>query len=287
MKKYLQKALVMRLFGETFWLYTLVTIALLTASLAAFFIAILEKIPGEIAGIIATGICVSAFLWLIFGVYILGTAAKKKIKRVLEVSRERRDPQLGIAVYEKVLRRCPPQLKGDRVHFLVILCSFYMQNGEYEKGEAALNQIASILSDKNVMWPTEVKLSYYGCRVLFFLRVKDIAKAAAAMTEYGAFVDMYVTDTNKKWYYDDNYRDYYNKYSLLTGKLDGLEDYYNRNFDTAKDTMGRVLAKYNLAEVYMKSNEREKAKEALQFVADNGNATVYAREARELLAKWN
>lgn len=64
-------------------------------------------------------------------------------------------------------------------------------------------------------------------------------------------------------------------------------EFYEKKFKIQSTTYGRCFSKYYLAFAYEELNNFEKMKEALEFVAKNGNALHIAEVARDILKNYS
>ena len=73
-------------------------------------------------------------------------------------------------------------------------------------------------------------------------------------------------------------------YNIGIGAFDGVEEFFNADFENADMMLKKVGAKNCLANYYIKTNQPQKAKEAYEFVSAYGNDTFMAKEAKIYLA---
>ncbi len=71
--------------------------------------------------------------------------------------------------------------------------------------------------------------------------------------------------------------------NIMCDRLDGVEDTLLELYYTAEYQLMKVGAKYQLAKLYTKQNNAEKAVEAMKYVAENGNTLYIAQKARDYL----
>jgi len=71
--------------------------------------------------------------------------------------------------------------------------------------------------------------------------------------------------------------------NIALGITDSAEAVLTERFEQAKNEYERVSTKYHFALLYRLTGEEEKAREALQYVAEHGNRLHYAALAREQL----
>lgn len=73
-------------------------------------------------------------------------------------------------------------------------------------------------------------------------------------------------------------------YNIGIGAFDGVEEFFNAEFENADMMLKKVGAKNCLANFYIKTNQPQKAREAYEFVSTYGNDTFMAKEAKIYLA---
>lgn len=62
--------------------------------------------------------------------------------------------------------------------------------------------------------------------------------------------------------------------------------YHKMNMNP-KHLLNHTIFHMYLAKLYMKEQEKEKAKEHLKFVVEHGNTICYVQQAKEMLAEYH
>ncbi len=71
--------------------------------------------------------------------------------------------------------------------------------------------------------------------------------------------------------------------NIANGVFDGAEEFFTEYFNTQTTPRGKVVAKLNLAEIYVRSGDKDKAIEACDYVISNGGKTHFVNEAKAFL----
>ena len=69
----------------------------------------------------------------------------------------------------------------------------------------------------------------------------------------------------------------------MQGNFDSAEEVFKVAYELAKNKRMKVYAKYNLGGIYLHYGRTDEAKEALEYVINNGNKLAVAGKAREML----
>lgn len=79
------------------------------------------------------------------------------------------------------------------------------------------------------------------------------------------------------------HQSYANALNLRKGNYDGLEQYYENEFESSKDMLSKIFIKMKLGKIYLYYKKTAEAKEAFEYVIQHGNKLYKVQEAEKYL----
>lgn len=217
-------------------------------------------------------------VWILFGAIIASYHAKGKTEVIVRKLSEECDVVAYTRDFEEILKR--PNLKNSKNYVMLSLSSGYIESGEVEKGKKILKEVKISGNRKNSIIE---KAFYYNNIICCYLFEKDIESAEVEQEKFKEVLESDKMSNIQKEMFLSHYDNIENKLKLLKAEYNGLEQIYLNSFEQAKTNLQKVSIKYNLALLYLKTNQEEKAKEVYKYVAEHGGNMYYAEEAKKFL----
>lgn len=201
--------------------------------------------------------------------------ANRKHAKLCAIHNEECDPVKFLNEYFPLLKRAKE--KSTRSLLMLNLASGYINIGD-------LAQAKSVLGDININHLNKMtRIQYHNLWTTIFMNEEKTGDAQYSLN--------FTKDLLAKTKLNPLYKDLFEKsirsdeaeLNILRGNFDGAEEVFLENFYTSKEKLRKVIAKYILANLYIKQNNTEKAVEAMKYVAENGNTLYMAQKAKEYL----
>ena len=216
---------------------------------------------------------------IIFASWVIATKYAAKLdNKILKIYTEECDPYTYISRYENILKR---RLGNERPFVLMYLSAGYLAIENAEKAKQILDSIKSFpyYIIRNVV----NRFNFYNALCSYYLQVNDIPNAEKMLEN---MLSSLQNEKFPKLRYDETYNYYTDKqYSINVAKgvFSGAEEVFSIRYNREKSKLGKVVAKYQLGKIYMYYERFEEAKEAFEYVINNGNKTYYVGKSIEFL----
>jgi tetratricopeptide (TPR) repeat protein len=73
--------------------------------------------------------------------------------------------------------------------------------------------------------------------------------------------------------------------NMERGNYEGAELFYSTLLDLDETEINKVECKFHLGRIFLHSNRMDKAKEAFEYVIENGNKTFFVEKAKSYLSQ--
>ena len=127
------------------------------------------------------------------------------------------------------------------------------------------------------------KVVYYNNMFVYYLRINDIPSATQALEQMDAALQ---SSKLRKSDYDRYSTTYISKKHLVNmenGNYDGCEMHFSLMYNIESSILGKVSAKFTLGKIYLHDGKSIEAKQAFEYVINNGGTSYYVVKARDYL----
>jgi len=219
--------------------------------------------------------------WITITLLVLYCYARKRAKKIYNVLAQECNPKDYISYNEVSLTKRNTSRMRNRI--LINICVGYLADGNVEEGKRILDTFQEFPSTKSgaacAIWHSASLAEYY-------LMVNDLDSAKNALDSMKEALKNPKLEKKYKWYYNNLiYKSFI--HNMAKGNYGGAEEYFNNIFEMEDTLFGKVGIKCHLGELYMHLNDSDKAAEAFEYVAKNGNQTYYTKKAHEYLKSIN
>ena len=218
------------------------------------------------------------FIIIVFASAFISTVYAAKLNnKIVKIYTEECDPYTYINKYENILKR---GLGNARTFVLINLSSGYLTIENSEKAKQILDGIKSFPNNKRGI---ESQVVFYNNLCSYYLQINDIPNAEKMLENMLCFLQ---NEKFPKQRYDRTYNHYTDKqYSINIAKgiFNGAEEVFSIQFNREKTKLGKIFAKYQLGKIYIHFERFEEAKEAFEYVINNGNKTYYVGKSIDFL----
>ncbi|MDP4119718.1 MAG: hypothetical protein Q8876_01495 [Bacillota bacterium] len=200
------------------------------------------------------------------------------MKKITSYINNECDPKKYITVYNKRLLK---KLRNNSINELAILGNAFILSGEINSAKINLD-LMNQLPIKSI----NNKILYYYCQSLFYLEVKNFSSASIALNqlEEALTYARLLPSAAKKNYESYILRGRY-LINISNNNYEGAVEYFNTCFLNVKQNLTKVLVEFSLGEIYMHFERYNEAKEAFEYVVQNGNTLYKVQLAKEYLKR--
>lgn len=209
--------------------------------------------------------------------FLFTLIAQKRLKRITAIMTEECDP------YKFIEQILPLAQRKNRQYaktlLLTNLAAGYINAGDMVQAKTVLSDIAKIGTNNPVL-----RANICNLWTVVFLNENNISNIPTALADLLKYSNQ-IKQKNLKYTVLCCYNSLTALYNLLSGKTDGAEQIFKLQFENSTHLLDKNISHYNLALLYIKQNRIEEAKQALQYVTENGNKLYIATKAKEKLTQ--
>lgn len=222
------------------------------------------------------------FLILYFSSYFLSMIifeiiAEKRLLSILEILNEECEPYKYISQILPLTQQTMPN--NTRVTVLIYLACGYINAGDIVQAKAVLADIPKFRTNNKINLANICNLW-----ASIYLEEYDLKNAQLALADLLKYSNK-IKSKEMKYRFTEFYNRHTAKLNMLMNNFSGVEGIYKSQLEGCKTTLEKNILYYNFALLCIKQNRITEAKQALQFVAANGNRLHLAAEAKEKLAQ--
>ena len=224
-------------------------------------------------------ICIfAAYIALNYLIAVLfALIAQKRLKRITAIMTEECDP------YKFIEQILPLAQRKNRQYaktlLLTNLAAGYINADDMVQAKTVLSDIAKIGTNNPIL-----RANICNLWVVIFLNENNISNIPSALADLLKYSNQ-IKQKNLKYTVLCLYNSLTALYNLLLGKTNGAEQVFKLQLENSTHLLDKNISHYNLALLYIKQNRIEEAKQALQYVDENGNKLYIATIARKKLAE--
>lgn len=245
-------------------------------------IAISRIMPESMEGVVFLIWLPCMFIWVTCCAFVNQLLAGKRLNKLAKVRSEECRIQDFKTVWEKFQKQqhlfVTRQVKNRHEQMIKINLSVaYLDLGEAEKGLELL--LSTPVEFPNNVNGANYKFTYYNNLAAVHLRLHNIEQADQVLVlVQEALEDPRLLKSSR----EAMEQAYQMKKVLLAmeqGNYEGAEAFFLECLKKASSKLTQVYNHYYLARVYQHFENKERERECLVFIADNGGDSIYAQEA--------
>ncbi len=216
------------------------------------------------------------FLSLLLVVCLITLIVKttKKTKQITNIFFNKCDPKKALELLETCIDES--QTKKTKLYLMQLKVMIEFRLGEYQKVKKTL--------EYNIRKDTLDLIS-----ILLWEHNKNMVSIALneidTEEKQKNFLNFKNTYPKKEQFIKEYYEAQEKYYYFKNCKYEDLDIYYKKELDISKTLLEKVTYNANLAVIYVNQNKIDKAKEAINFVLQNGNTMYVVEECKRLLEK--
>ena len=238
------------------------------------------------------GIAPLGFTWAIVSFVILyvlssvvaGRYERKLLRRIDALLVDECDPYSCIAEYEKIL---PRSTSNMRTYVLLELCGGYLSAGNAETAKKHLETVTSF--PKNKARNASYRFVHHSNMLSFHILTGDLDSAADHLEQMKEILDDGGNGLGEmtRGQLNSHYNSQLYILNVANGVFEGAEEVFLKNLNEGTSRLSTVASRCRLGKVYLHYNRLDEAREAFEYVIENGNKTHHVTEAKELLELIN
>lgn len=206
---------------------------------------------------------------------------KYQTEKINKIYTDDCDPQTFTAVCRDMLSKFSGMKRRINLSFVKInICAGLLGLGEYQE---ALQIMSGITLNTETKTGKIIATVYHNNICSVYIELGDLEKAMHHISEMQKALAGLKENNRIKKIFDVRCRVLQARIKMAEGNYDNAESVFTWAFDRMASENGRVGIKYTLGEVYLHNGDKERAREAFEYVVAHGNKLHIVEEAKKYL----